>query len=98
MEKNKEIERTLNSLDNLQKAEMHPFLYEKIKHRMVERANEKNTGTSFSWKLASVLLLVIFLNVFTCWKYKTQEENKNNVSSINNTNTDNYYYNTGYNY
>ena len=99
MENQKEIEKTLNSLDSLQKAEIHPFLYEKIKHRMQQGKIETKPSLTFSWKLASVLVIVIFINVFTCVKYKNQEASqKTNTENNTNSDTENYYYNTSYNY
>ena len=99
MKTNTEIEKTLNSLDSLQKAEIHPFLYEKIKYRLQNEKQETTIRFALSWKLAAVLALIVFIIVFTCIKYSKQEVPQNtNYSSNNTVANDEYYYNTGYNY
>ncbi len=98
MEINTEIEKTLNSLDKLQKAEMHPFLYEKIRHRMQEGKNKPVNGVVFSWKMAFAFTVILSINVLACWNYKKDVVVQDTNTSASNTSPDNYYYNTSYNY
>lgn len=84
MKHSEEIEKTLNSLDGLQKAEMHPFLYEKIRHRMQNKGQSYYIPSRYSWKLASVVIVVLAMNIITWTRSssneKSTEQKKNPIA------------------
>jgi hypothetical protein len=87
-----EIEKTLNSLEGMQRAEMHGFLFEKIKARLREETGLKATGFSFSWKLAAAFVIIISINIFTCWKYNhSGKVSKNSYTQAQPDDTYTYY-------
>lgn len=71
---NEEIEKTLNSLNDLQKADASPFLYEKVMARL-----EKGEAAVISitprliWQVAAALALLVALNVFVLTRTATNE-------------------------
>ena len=66
-----EIERTLQSLDGLKRAEANPFLFTRIKARMTKKANGWEEGIfSFVSRpviAVAILLLVMAVNGWALW-------------------------------
>lgn len=92
--KNKEIEkkvdRTLESIDHIQRVEANPYLWSKIQGKLEPNSAQDNFGTKWyramnlQTGMAFLLLLGLF-NVFTVITYSnahTQTENKDSLSSL----------------
>ena len=65
-----EIERTLQSLDHVKRAEANPFLFTRIKARMNKKANGLEGVFSFISKpiiAVAILLLVMAVNGWALW-------------------------------
>ena len=60
-ELNREIEKTINSLDNPTPLKTDPYFYSRLKLRMEE---ESKVATSWKWSLAATVLLVILNATF----------------------------------
>lgn len=84
---NSEIEKTLNSLDNLQKAEANAFLYDKVIMKLQNKeAKVVSIAPRLVWQAAACFAVLITLNIFV-WtrsanttETKTQAENTNPVA------------------
>lgn len=84
---NNEVEKTLNSLDNLQKAEANAFLYDKVMMRLENKeAKVVSIAPRLVWQAAACFAVLITLNIFV-WtrsantsETKTQAENTNPVA------------------
>jgi len=74
-----EIERTLQSLDSIKRAEANPFLFTRIKARMNRKANGWEEGIfSFVSKpviAVAILLLVMAVNGWALWDGSGSGEN-----------------------
>lgn len=65
MENNSEIEKTLNSLESLRKAEPGAFFYEKVMMKLEGRkAKIVSFSPALAWKAAACLGALIIINVF----------------------------------
>ena len=74
MEDNKEIEKTLNSLEGIQKPEENPFLYEKVMNRLTNReATVISIAPHTVWQAAACFAALIALNVFVLIRSNTNE-------------------------
>jgi hypothetical protein len=81
MNKEKRIEEILNSLDDVQRAEANPFLFQKIKTRMQPK-DEPMLTMQMGWRLAIALVTVLILNLFT-FQHLKGEKTSENASVIN---------------
>jgi len=95
-----EIEQTLQSLENVKRAEANPFLFTRIKARMDKKANGWEWVLSFVSRPAiaiAILLLVMAVNGWALWGSGSDEtittdnggiselaNEYNNVASVNN--------------
>lgn len=79
----KEIEKTLDSLDNHERVEASPFFYTKLQERLKKIGEEEVARFSFwnVWQPALVVVL-IFVNVFTLVEFTTSNDNDNDVNAI----------------
>ena len=66
------VEKTLSSLDGIQKAKASPFLFEKTLNRMSSSGKKESVSYGYVWKFAVGLAIIILLNVFTYVKYSEQ--------------------------
>jgi len=95
MENNSEIEKTLNSLDGLRKAEPGAFFYEKVMMKLEGReAKVVAFSPALAWKAAACFGALIVLNVFVWMRsnepVNTRSEQNNPLaqeyfSHLNNT-------------
>jgi hypothetical protein len=89
MENNKEIEKTLNSLEGIQKPEANPFLYEKVMHRLSgKEAIVVAITPRVVWQAAACFAFLIALNVFVLIR---SNSNENLQSENNNPMTQEYF-------
>lgn len=73
----KEIEKTLGSLDSHERVEASPFFYTKLEQRL--KKNEEVKEVSFSiWSLVQPALMAIFIfvNIFTIVRFTENNENQ----------------------
>ena len=83
-----EIEKTLNSLGGLQKAEANAFLYEKVMSRLEKpEAKVVSIAPRIIWQAAACFAALVVLNVFVWTRSaetnetaKTKTENSNPVA------------------
>ena len=86
-----EIEQTLQSLDNVKRAEANPFLFTRIKARMDKKANGWEWIFSFVSRPAiaiAIMLLVMAVNGWALWggsgSDETNAADNNHVSELAN--------------
>lgn len=84
MENNNEIEKTLNSLDGIQRPEANPFLYKKVMNRLHRKeAVVISITPRVVWQAVACFAIIIALNVFVCLRSNnnenTQSENSNPI-------------------
>ena len=78
----KRIEETLNSLDNVERAEANPFLLAKIRHKLGGET-ESILPLQWSWRLAVVMATVVIMNVFTMQNLlKNKSENSSGAGAV----------------
>lgn len=93
MNKQQEIEKTLNSLSGIQRAEANPYLYGKVMARLQDKPKAAPAFFNLRWQLATLVALVA-LNAFTLLTYKnTQSE-----TSSEGTFAKEYFSSNSYNY
>ncbi|MDI9877991.1 hypothetical protein [Flectobacillus longus] len=75
---NDEIEKTLQSLDALERVEGNPFLFAKIQYRISQRNHRKTINPV--WKTAGIsfALILLFFNVLTVWN-NLKPQNETNI-------------------
>ncbi|HPS65974.1 MAG TPA: hypothetical protein PK447_10400 [Ignavibacteria bacterium] len=76
-----EVNLTLESADRVGRADVNPFLFEKVIYRM-----EKNPDTGFNIRIKYVLaiLILIVLNLFTVLHFKSENSDTESQSRIEN--------------
>jgi hypothetical protein len=95
MNNEKEINEILNSLQNMQKAEAGPFLYNKVMNR-INVMKEESAPVKFVWLAAASFVLLILFNfrtVKTRMDYSSERAEANEIITgyhLLNTNTINY--------
>jgi len=73
-----EAEKTLNSLEGMSKAEMHPYFYDKVMHKL-RNENVRMKRPAFRW--AAIAGAVVIMYFFTgLYYYKTSEVNQTSAS------------------
>lgn len=74
---NKEIEETLNSLDQIEKAGPSGLFYEKVMMR-VERKEAKvvSLAPRLVWQAAACFAALVVLNVFVCLRFSKSDNNQ----------------------
>ena len=87
------IQKTMESLDELPKAEPNPYLYEKITNRLQSRRGAV-ISVRVIWKLSVGFAILLLLNVFAISKYRSQHSTRQDVA----TSGDQYGYQFNYNY
>ncbi|HXB42033.1 MAG TPA: hypothetical protein VNZ49_15935 [Bacteroidia bacterium] len=81
---NNEIEKTLNSLDNLQKTEVSSFLYDKIIIRLQNKeAKIVSIAPRLVWQAAACFAVLITLNVFVWTRSANTTETKTQTGNNN---------------
>ena len=72
---NKEVEKTLNSLEGIKKAEVKPFFYTRLSARLND---EKEIGPGFKWQWAmAMVIFIMLLNGFAylnLWSEEVEEQ------------------------
>ena len=92
-----EIERTMQSIDGLEKQKANPFIFQRVQARIEKEANEKLPILRVNYLVA--LLIIVLLNVLTlAYFYKdtsnvTKSVNNGSIQSISKE----YNINTNYN-
>ncbi len=91
-----EIQKTLHSLDGLERAKANPFLYAKIRHRLAEAQTPLGIRLPVSLQLG-MLTLVLVLNFWTiASNWQKSQSSANNATtfaeSMGLTLTDNSFY------
>ena len=89
MNKTEKIEKTLNSLDGINRAQANPFLFEKIKNRMNGDNKAKASNTKLVFATVIALAAAVILNIFV-WQsysasnnnYTTTQNSKQDISSF----------------
>jgi hypothetical protein len=74
MKINEQIDKTLSSLDGLQRAKANPFLYQKIRHRLDTRRSGNRIAPALAWRLAAACLLLLGINVLTWVRFHKVEK------------------------
>lgn len=64
----------LTSLDNLQPVEANPFLYQKIKHRMVQSRQAAARHAGLMVRLSAALLLFLCINVASFYFFSKKQQ------------------------
>lgn len=83
-----EIEKTLQSIDGMKRAEANPFLFTRIKARMQKNNNGWERTFSFVSRPAialAIVILVMAVNAWAVWGSSTTEENV--TAGVNNAST-----------
>ena len=78
----KKIEETLNSLDDLQRAEANPFLAAKIRHRLQEETHKPEVPAQWSWRLALVMIVFAVLNLITIQRLIKEKEENSGANAV----------------
>ena len=74
------VEETLNSLDGLQRAEVSPYLYSKIRNRW-QSANQL-VPQRLAWRMVAALVIVALLNLLTIRRFETGKKTGSGVESV----------------
>lgn len=82
-----EIEKTLQSLDNMKRAEANPFLFTRIKARMQKNDNGWERTFSFISRPAVALAIVILVMTVNAWAVWGSTTEKNITTDNNNVST-----------
>ena len=64
------IEETLNSLDDMQRAEANPYLYSKIRNQL--QGQKEFIPKALAWRMIMALVIVALVNVFTIRHFSSQ--------------------------
>lgn len=72
----------LNSLDNLQPAEANPFLFAKIKHKLIQQKQEAAaTHIRLMFRLSAVLLLFVGINAGSFYLLNKRQQPKPKITA-----------------
>jgi hypothetical protein len=75
-----EIQKTMESIEGLERAKANPYMFQRVHARIEEEANERLPILKVNYVVA--LLIIIFLNVLTlAYFYKDASNVKNSVKS-----------------
>lgn len=80
---NKKVEDTLNSIDNIEKAEPNPFLFERIMNSLDNRTEEKaayKENKSYTGKYAIGFAVLLAMNIFSFFTYQSSVNNNSEVT------------------
>ena len=76
------IQETLNSIDNIKRADASEELYENIAQRLQRRETKIiSLQSNLVWRVAASITILIGLNVFTLLSQHTKNENKTGESN-----------------
>jgi hypothetical protein len=70
---NDQIDKTLNSLDGLQRVPASPFLYQKIRLRLSIQLEAQRVNPKLAWRLAAACLLLLMVNVVSLIRLHNME-------------------------
>lgn len=71
----KKVEEALQGLENIERAEANPFLYQKVLHRLENagRTTVAVINTRWVWGFAAAFALLLAINVWVGTAYKKQD-------------------------
>lgn len=69
-----QIDKTLNSLDGIRRAQANPFLYQRIRQRMDTARSEIRIKPALAWRMAAACLLLAALNVISWGRLNNREQ------------------------
>lgn len=81
MNREQRIDRVLNSLDGVQRAEANPFLYTKLQARL-QRREGGMLPFNWSWRLAAVMLTIVLLNAATIYHFYRQQGGRSSEAAV----------------
>jgi hypothetical protein len=73
MKIDEQIDKTLSSLDGLQREPANPFLYQKIQRRLSTVRPNSQISPALAWRLAAACLLLLGLNVLSLVRFHRVE-------------------------
>jgi len=74
--KNNQIDKTLSSLDNIQRAKANPNLYKMIRQRLNSAQQNNQVKPTLAWQLTIACLLLLTINVLSLMDfYKVERIN-----------------------
>ncbi len=79
---NKKVNDTLNSIDNIEKAEPNPFMFERIMNALNEKVVYKEEK-SYIGKYAVGFAVLLLLNIFSFFTYENSVKNTFNSTTLN---------------
>jgi hypothetical protein len=84
MKIDEQIDKTLSSLDGMQRAQANPFLYQRIRQRLDTARSGTRIAPALAWRLAAACLLLLGLNVISLVRYHRVEtaSNENPVQQL----------------
>lgn len=82
MDNTEKIEKTLNGIENIRRANVNPFFYEKVRNRLDEKNNLKSSGRGFVFTAVLTMILILILNITVLKNYSV-----NTTIMVNETKT-----------
>jgi len=73
-----DIEKTLNSLEGIQRAEAKPFLHTRAEARLEQHL--KADKYRFVWKYATLFLVMLLINLATIYLYNSDKQKANSYN------------------
>ncbi len=74
------VEETLNSLDDLQRAEANPFLYGRIRNRL--ESYKEVISKPIAWRMAIALGIVALVNIISILHFSKDHQKNNGVELV----------------
>lgn len=74
------IEKTLNSLEGLQRAEASSYLYSKIRNRLQQASDV--VPHDLAWRMIAALAVVALLNVLTIRRVETGKKTASGIEAV----------------
>ncbi|UII23106.1 hypothetical protein [Fulvivirga ligni] len=76
----KEVDSTMSSMDNLERATVKPFFYTRLQARM-NKEREYVTSAGWKWSMAAVILLLV-MNAFTLLQVDSTDSAEGNSDEV----------------
>jgi len=84
---NREIEKTMQSLDNIKPAGTDPYFFSRLEAKLENRKSPNLTETVFGWGIAA-LILIIVMNVMSVLYYTNSNTDADNITANEETSRD----------